>query len=324
MSKMVARIGKMLLQAEGEREAGNTEAADNMMDQVMRLSAAYSIDLALARAEQVKKHKAETPEQRSFQVGLPGQSKSKNAHFVDLMLAICAANDVEVTISMSNTYVHGNGMPSDLDMCERFYALLAPQMVKEADDALKAGANGEVTLAAKRVRVEIPESERAWGQHDGGPSYASSCYYDDGPDGERWDRNQSYPPPKFKNEIVRDENGDPVMEEKWVSREDARVWRVNFYQGFVQRTRIRLYEAKKQALRDAGIDTKDESDSRGIALRDKKKEVRDFFEEENKFVLSHGGTYNGAEVSRHSYAGQLAGDEAGSRAVLGNEKDLRG
>jgi hypothetical protein len=304
------------------------------------LSQLYSIDLAVARSHTIKKERVEVPEKRSFKVGQDRLSPTKNAHFVDLMIAICDTNDIEVTISGSNTYVFGVGMPSDLDMAERFFALLAPQMIQEADAGLKRGDNGEWRDGEPvRRRVEIPEAERAWGKHDGSDSHAESCYYDErdeeiedwgsGPMRERtnWstgrtDWVKSYPPPRFRNEVVRDDDGNVVTERKWVSMEDARIWRVNFYQGFVNRTRYRLREAKKDALKEAGIEIEDDSDSRAVALRDKKKEVREVFEEENRYVLSTGRTYGGAQVSSYAHGGQLAGDAAGQRAVLGNEKDL--
>lgn len=335
---MVDRISKILNQAE-RAEEGSPER-ELFMERAMKLSQAYSIDLAIARAHTVKKERVEVPEKRSFKVGQDRMSPSKNAHFVDLMIAICDTNDIEVTISGSNMYVFGVGMPSDLDMAERFFALLAPQMIQEADAGLKRGDNGEWRDGEpKRRRVEIPEDERAWGQHDGSDSYAASCYYDEkdeeiedwgsGPMRQRENTNtwryewvKSYPPPKFRNEVVTDDEGNVVTERKWVSVEDARIWRVNFYQGFVNRARSRLREAKKQALRDAGIEVQDDSDSRAIALRDKKKEVREVFEEENRFVLATGKTYGGAQVSSYAHGGQLAGDAAGQRAVLGNEKDL--
>lgn len=265
---MVDQISKILNQAE-RAEEGSPER-ELFMSRAMALSQAYSIDLAIARAHTVKKERVEVPEKRSFKVGQDRLKASKNAHFVDLMIAICDANDIEVTISGSNTYVFGVGMPSDLDMAERFFSLLAPQMIQEADAGLKRGDNGEWREGEpKRRRVEIPESERAWGQHDGSRDGHSEAYYHDEEDEDLiedgqggWLRNRtnwttgrsewvkSYPPPKFRNEIVTDEEGNVVTERKWVSVEDGRVWRVNFYQGFVNRARSRLREAKKQALKD--------------------------------------------------------------------------
>lgn len=337
--KMMERIAKILNQAERAEEGSPEREA--FMERAMTLSQAHSIDLAIARSHTVKKERTETPEKRSFRVGQDRLKPSKNAHFVDLMIAICDANDIEVTISGSNMYVFGWGMPSDLDMAERFFSLLAPQMISEADAGLKRGDNGEWRDAEpKRRRVEIPFEERAWGAHDGTPDKYSDAFYYDEKDEElqefsdgvyrqrysstsyRYEWVKSYPPPRFKNEIVRDEEGNVVTEKKWVSVEDARLWRVNFYQGFVNRARARLRQAKKDAFREAGIDYEDDSDSRAVAVRDKKKEVRDVFEEENRRVLATGGSYTGAQVSSYAHGGQMAGDAAGQRAVLGNEKDL--
>jgi hypothetical protein len=332
-SDMVDKVSKLLNQAERAPEGSPEREA--FMAKAVTLSQAYAIDLAIARAHQAKKEQVEQPEQRSFKVGQDRLSPTKNAHFVDLMLAICSANDIECTISGSNMYVFGVGMPSDLDMAERFFAILAPQMIAEADAGLKRGDNGEWSEEPKRVRVLVPEDERAWGKHDGSDSWGESCHYDERDeslyDGMRrrpdpytgyiaWVK--SYPPPAYRLEVVRDEAGEPVLERKWVSREDARIWRVNFYKGFVSRTRQRLHDLKRQALKDAGIEMQDTSDSRSLALRDKKKAVRDVYEEQNRAVLATGRTYGGAEVSRHSYAGHAAGHDAGGRAKLGSEKDL--
>lgn len=336
---MVDRISKLLNQAERAEEGSPEREA--FMERALALSQAYSIDLAVARAHQAKKERVEEPERRSFRVGADGWSRNKNAHLVDLMLAICGENDVECVISYSNKFVHGTGMPSDLDMVERLFALLSVQMVQEADAGLKRGDNGTKSLRPKTQRVEIPEDERAWGQHwEGGP-WTEAGYYDERDEelkevgGKllryRWnstiqhmDWMQAHPPPKFKNVVVLGEDGEPVMEEKWTSTTDARTWRNNFYAGFVNRTRYRLREARQQALRDAGIDLKDEGDTRALALRDKAKEVREAFEENERHVLANGSTYGGAQLSNFSSDGQLAGDEAGKRAVLGNERDLRG
>lgn len=343
MSKnMVDKLAKILNQAERAEEGSPEREA--FMERAMTLSQAYSIDLAVARSHTVKKERLEVPEKRDFKVGqFSGRGAlQKNSHFVDLMIAICDANDIEVTISGSRTFVFGHGMPSDLDMAERFFALLSVQMVQEADAGLARGDNGEwVDDAIKMQRVEIPFEERAWGEHDGTRGeYAQSYYYDEideeletyGSDPQQYRARinndgytqwvKSYPPPRFKNVPVLDENGEPVRERKFISKVDGRVWRANFYQGFINRTRYRLREAKQAALREAGIDVQDTSDSRAVALRDKAKEVRDFFEEEAKFVLSTGGTYDGAQVNSYSHTGQMHGDQAGQRAVLGNEKDL--
>lgn len=341
-TKMVDKIAKLLNQAERADEGSPEREA--FLERAMQLSQAYSIDLAVARAKTVQKERVEQPERRSFKVGDTGPRKrGANAYFVDLMIAICDANDINVTIGGSNVYVHGYGMPSDLDMAERYFALLSLQMVQEADAGLKRGEHGEVTLLPKYRTEEIPEDDRAWGQHDGSDGWTQRSYYDDrneelveGPKGPlRWrdvenyvtgsyrtELVRSYPPPKTRKVAVLDDEGNPVMEERFAVQTDARIWRANFYQGFINRTRYRLRDARNQALKDAGIEVTDTSDSRAMALRDKAKEVQDFYEEEAKHVLATGRTYDGASTSRYDYGGQSAGDEAGQRATLGNERDL--
>jgi hypothetical protein len=339
--KIVDQLSKILNQAE-RAEEGSPER-ELFMERAMRMSQVYSIDLAVARSHREKKERIEQPEKRDFKVGEHGKP-SKSAHFVDLLIAICDNHDIKVTISHSRVYVYGFGMPSDLDVAERLYAILSLQMVQEADKGLREGANTALQPMPKTVREEIPEDERAWGQHDGSPSDAGSCYYDEkdeelrevngvkmrhryvetGPYRETgyYDWVKSYPPPRFRNVPITDDEGNVVYEDKRVSVSDGRVWRANFYQGFISRTRMRLRDAKVQAMKEAGVDMKSETDSKAIALRDKAKEVRDYFEEENRVVLATGGTYGGAQVSSYSHLGAAAGDAAGARAKLGNEKDL--
>lgn len=331
----VDKISKLLNQAERADEGSPEREA--FMEKALALSQAYSIDLAVARSHQAKKERIEEPERRSFKIGQHGKRDvtRKNAHLVDLMIAIMYANDVQMTIGGAQIYVHGTGMPTDLDMCERLFAILSVQMLAEADAGIKRGDHGSTELRPVMRKEEIGEDERAWGGHDGRPSgaWGPANYYDE-QDEElverggrkmrwRWSEQQyrdmlfvSNPPPKYR--LV--ETGE--MEEKWAVTEIAPIWRDNFYQGFILRTQQRLREAKKTAMKDAGIDVADDSDERAIALRDKTKEVRDAFEENEKFVLATGKTYGGANVSRYSDTGRASGDAAGQRARLGNEKDL--
>jgi hypothetical protein len=345
-SEMTEKVGKLLRQAESLPEGSPEREA--FMDRAMALSAAYSIDVAIARANQAKKERVEEPEERQYQVGQVGKNwrtpKAQNAHFVDLMLAICEANDLEVLISGSNVYVYAHGMPSDHEVAERMFAILAPQMVAEADKALKNGAHKEKRLLIKTERVPIPEDERNWGGYD----LKSGRFYDDRDEyleamvqarrsgtepeiysyqmnGGRGGYRKPFPPPAFKDVPVLDDEGNPIKEEKVVSVVDARIWRTNFYAGFVQRTRQRLREAKKQAMKDHGIDLADKESSGALAILDKKKTVRASFEENNRYVLAtsrKGQGYTGAEVSRHDYSAQERGSDAASRARIGDEKDL--
>lgn len=334
-TKMTDKVAKLLTQAERAPEGSPEREA--FMERAMALSQAYSIDLAIARAHQAKKEKAEEPEERQYKVGEFGRRNTpqgRNAHFVDLMIAICRSFDLEVMISHSNVYVYATGMPSDHEVAERMFAILSVQMVAEADAALKRGENKRLERVPVRRREEIPEDERAWGHAVPG---VDGQFYADSPGQVGWREENlvSWPirhytlkaPPTHRLVDVLDENGYPVYEEKMVSATDGRVWRANFYEAFVNRTSRRLREMKKQALKEAGVDMSDDSSSGALAIRDKKKTVREAFEGTHRWVLSTAANrkgYTGAEVSRHDWGAQSAGTSAAERARLGDEKDLDG
>lgn len=103
--------------------------------------------------------------------------------------------------------------------------------------------------------------------------------------------------------------GDPV---------DGRIYRANFYEGFIARINGRLWEAK-QAAREAYDDATGEEAAAGtaVALRSKTEEI------EKTFEANYGGkklgTYRGAEVSRTAGAAIDHGQSAGARASLGDD-----
>lgn len=344
-SEMTAKVAKLLRQAEGASE-GSPER-EVFMEKAIALSAAYSIDLAVARAHTAKKERAEVPEERKFQTGVYGaryRQKAGSKHMTDLMLAILSANDCRAMIGGDGIWVFGHGMPSDLDLCERLFALLSVQMVSEADAALKRGDHRQVRRVLVTEKVEIPEEDRDWEGWDAKrQQYYSS--WDDWDDYQRSLRRGADPaefvvwsystnryikphwPPASKDVPLLDENGEEQYEEKLVSTVDGRVWRANFYEAFIDRIRLRLRDARKQALKEAGVDLADESDSRTLALRDKAKEVEDSWREKNRFVLENAEKrgrkgYEGAQTSGYSHGARLHGERKASEARLGNEKDL--
>lgn len=360
-SKMTERVAKLLRQAEGAPEGSPEREA--FMERALALSAAYSIDLAIARAHTAKKERVEVPEERTFKTGdysSRGRQKSGSKHMTDLMLAILDANDCKALIGGNGIRVFGHGMPSDLDLSERLFVLLSAQMVSEADAALKRGDNKEVRRVLVTEKVEIPLRDRDWGgwdstrnryysEREDWEAYQEWLAEKEKPEGEQpwWVRSESefmvisyagrnwengrlvkpHWPPTHKEESALDENGEKQYVEKVVSTVDGRVWRANFYDAFISKIRTRLREAKKQAMKDAGIDITDESDSRTLALRDKKKEVEDSYREHYKVVLENierrgGGGYRGAETKGYSHGARLHGERKAAEARLGNEKDL--
>lgn len=332
--KMLGRISKLIRQAEGAPEGSPEREA--FMEKAMTLSQAHSIDMVIARDHALKKEKVEEPEERKYQTGEIGhrtQSK-KYAHFVDLILALGHAFDMKPLISHSNVYVWLMGYPSDHDMVEKMYGMLSVQMVAEADHDLANGANKAKRYVKKTQRVEIPDEERAWGEPVDPTAWSSyeKRYAENKDEVGQWDyywsldanRSIDYQlqaPPSHKVVEVLDDGGNPILEEKVISTVDGRIWRANFYQGFVNQVARRMRTARRTAMADAGIDPGDESDSRAVALVDKKEEIKDRYEREMLVRASKRGKgYGGAEVSQHSHGAQVAGAEAANKATYGDER----
>jgi hypothetical protein len=302
--KMLDRISKLLNQAE-RAEEGSPER-DAFMEKAMALAQATSIDLAVARAHQANKEKVEFPEKRRYKIGAYHNERvyhhGDNEEFAtgdrltihskwltELFNVIAESNDLRQTFGHNGVYVYCHGFPSDMEVTERLYSVLSVQMMHDADAAIKRGEH-------KNLREP------------------------------RW-VNRNVPNPDYDptQETYRDNWGGPEwinpktrVEQVMVTAIDGRVFRANFYQGFIQRVRSRLWEAKQAAERAAGV-TSDASTESGIAVRDKKQEVDALYKEETKFVR---GTYSGAEVKQDTSAGRDHGREAGARANMGITPDV--
>lgn len=342
--KMTDRIGKMIRQAE---DPSATEAERELfMDRAMTLSQAHSIDMAVARSKAYSKEKVEEPEERRYQVADHGSTKKRAAHFVDLLLALGKAFDMKPLISHSNTLVWFMGYPSDHDLVSKMFTMLSVQMVSEADAAIAREDHKVVREIPKTTKEPIPYRERNWGGWD----FKAKRWYverydyevamgDVGLDPETddptdevevhrrddWggyrDMVKPYLPPKWRDVPVTDFAGRQVYETKRVSSVDARIWRANFYAGFTSKVAQRMKEARKQALQEAGIDIKDETDERGLVLLNKKEEISDRYETQMLVRASKRGKgYGGAEVSGHSHQAQLSGQSAAANATYGDER----
>lgn len=297
--KMLNRIAGLIAHA----ESLPVESAERQtyMDKAITLAAVTNIDLAMARAHQRDKNKRETPEKKSFRVGsYVGASRrvSNNSHWmVDLFSQIAAVNDVQCTFSSNNVYVHAHGLPSDIAVTEKLFNMISTQMVAEADALIKRNAHKRVQTVRRMKRVENPDYVPEW---------------------ERWmlwegERND----PMFTRKTIEvpddDEDGNPVYIEKPVGV-DGRVWRSNFYEGFIARIMSRLWEAKRKAAKDAGITRENEdSNEKALVLRDKQGEVQEFFKENTKHVLA---TWTPPAPSRVSIRGQETGQKVATTLDL--------
>lgn len=134
MSDILDKIGKLLAQAEGT----TNEAEQNAFtEKAQTLATTYAIDLEIARQRQRDKTKREVPVSEYIVLGQFGQKNLR--HFVQLFLAVGAANDLEFLISTHHVYVDAFGFPSDIEVAQRLYASLVVQMQHAANDAIAAG-----------------------------------------------------------------------------------------------------------------------------------------------------------------------------------------
>lgn len=272
--KMLDRISKLLNQSDRAPEGSPEREA--FKEKAQTLASAHSIDLAIARSHQAKKERVEEPEERRFKIGdfSGGKVNSNSKWLVELFLKVARVNDVKSVISHSNIYVWGHGFPFDLDVTEKLYTVLAAQMVAEADAALKRGDHKR-EVPQKRLRY-VPGTDT----------------------------------------IMRDHDGNALWDEVMVkmSMTDGRVWRANFYQGFIDRIHGRLWNAKRQAQKDAGVEVEGSSNT-GLVLRDKALAVQNFYEETTKHLVL--GTRQEPETSRPDYSAQHRGGKSAERADIG-------
>ena len=138
---IVSRIAKALALAEGS----SGHEAENAMAFAQRLASTYAIDLEVARRQMADKNKREVPIQKriSFDNAIARRNTKKS--LVELFLKIGYANDVKCNIYHDSSGVIAFGFPSDIDMTERIFAVVAVQMIAGADAYLKTGEHRNET-----------------------------------------------------------------------------------------------------------------------------------------------------------------------------------
>ncbi len=130
----IEKIAKILNQAEN---ASTPEEAETFFQTAQALSTKYSIELAIARKHTAKGQKREEPVQRRSDLGTV--SKAQNKKMIALFLGISASNDVRCDISKSGAVLYPYGFPQDIDATENLFAVIAPQMVRAANEYIKSG-----------------------------------------------------------------------------------------------------------------------------------------------------------------------------------------
>jgi hypothetical protein len=151
--RMLTRIGGLLRQAES---TDNEHEAEAFLAAAQRLATRSSIDLAVARAHIAGRERRPTPVQRMIPIGEPGKKGLRT--YVQLFVAIAAANDVRCDVARTSTQVYAYGFDSDIDTCEALYTSLLVQMVRASDQYIKSGLYRSAT-------VEKIVTEKRWGRN---------------------------------------------------------------------------------------------------------------------------------------------------------------
>ncbi|MFF0489003.1 DUF2786 domain-containing protein [Nocardia sp. NPDC003482] len=150
--KLLTRIGGLLRQAES---TDNEHEAEAFLAAAQRLATRSSIDLTVARAHIAGRERRPTPVQRVIAIGEAGKRGLRT--YVQLFVAIAAANDVRCDVARSSTQVYAYGFDTDIATCEALYASLLVQMVRASDQYIKSGQY-------KSATVEKIVVESRWGR----------------------------------------------------------------------------------------------------------------------------------------------------------------
>lgn len=145
--KLLTRIGGLLRQAES---TDNEHEAEAFMAAAQRLATRSSIDLAVARAHIAGRERRPTPMQKVVAIGEAGKKGLRT--YVQLFVAIAAANDVRCDVTRTSTQVYAYGFDTDIATCEALYTSLLVQMVRASDHYIKSGAYRSATV--EKIVVE--------------------------------------------------------------------------------------------------------------------------------------------------------------------------
>ncbi|UAK35516.1 DUF2786 domain-containing protein [Nocardia asteroides] len=278
---MLTRIGGLLRKAES---TDNEHEAEAFLAAAQRLATKSSIDLAVARAHFVGRERRPTPVQRIIPIGEPGKRGLRT--YVQLFVAIAAANDVRCDVARTSTQVYAYGFDSDIDTCEALYASLLVQMVRASDQYIKSGAYRSAT-------VEKIVVEKRWG---------------------RQVRRRVQAPVAGVTARLNFQMAFAARIGRRLAEVKAEVEKAEVEKAEVEKAEVEKAEVEAQVL---PADT--EVVGTALALRDKEIELTDFYARTSEAR----GTWRGPQTSAgHSAAARAAGDRAGRAARIGTAPEL--
>lgn len=290
--RSLPRIAALLRKAES---TDNEHEAAAYMEAAQRIATAASIDLAVARAHTGRREGRATPTQREVLIGEAGRRGLRT--YVELFVAIAAANDVTCDVARNSTRVFAYGFEADLDTCEALYASLIVQMVRASDEFIKSGA-----YTAETVR-RFSQARRRWETGPVSPVTARISFQ------------RAYAARIGRR--LKDARTQARKEaERAAGRTDVRTgsrwpW---------QRGRDGETIDDETAVDDGAV-TGSTGRSVALALRAKELQVAEHYRQHSEAR----GTWRGSSASAgHSPHASKAGDHSARRARLGTERALGG
>jgi len=276
--KLQLKIGALLRQAE---KAATPEESDTYQRKAQELATRYSIDMEIAAALKIKTERRPELIQEGIRIGDRGKRGLRP--YYDLLQAIASENNVKMTLLPDASYAWMHGFDNDVETTKALYTSLLVQMVKESDAYIRSGAYKTETTY-REVRVKTTD----W-----------------------W--------------------GDPMYDTEWkLAPVHGKTARRSFLEAFTYKVSARLREAREQAEQDAAashfhsddtplaIQAATSSESVALAIKERTKEVANFYKEQNPRLRTH----RRSATSTHSSHAAAAGREAGTRARLSAAKAI--